>query len=110
MNKNINFYSLGNTPIKVSVLENYLEFYPPNNEAHEIISGFKYGSSLKYFGSREPRESSNLKSALQIPKMFKEKIMKEVKLGRIAGQIPTFSHTSCITKLNWASAKKDGGF
>ena len=61
--KSINFYSLGNTPIKVSVLENYLEFYPLNNVAHEIISGFKYGFSLKYFGSREPKESSNLKSA-----------------------------------------------
>ena len=108
--KSINFYSLGNTPIKVSVLENYLEFYPLNNVAHEIISGFKYGFSLKYFGSREPRESSNLKSALQLPKIFKEKLMKEVKLGRIAGpfRYPPFP-TLQVSPMGLVP-KKDGDF
>ena len=91
-------------------MENYLEFYQLKNVAHEIISGFKYSFSLKYFGSREPRESSNLKSALQLPKIFKEKLMKEVILCRIAGPCrhPPFP-TLQVSPMGLVP-KKDGDF
>lgn len=71
--KSIFFYSLGNTPVKIPVLQDYLEFYPLNNLAHAIISGFKYDFPSKYFGSREPSERSNLKCAIQLPINCKEK-------------------------------------
>lgn len=106
----LNIYSLGNSPVKVSILKNYIKHYPHKEIANEIIVGFTYGFSLKYSGSRLPRDSSNLKSAEQLPELLKVKLSKEINLGRIAGpfKIPPFP-TLQVSPLGLVP-KKDGDY
>ena len=79
---------MGNSPVKVSIKKNYIKHYPHKEIANEIIVGF----TLKYSGSRLPRDSSNLKGADQLPELLKVKLSKEINLGRIAApfKIPPF--------------------
>jgi hypothetical protein len=83
---------LGNSPVKVSIKKNYIKHYPHKEIANEIIVGFTYCFSLKYSGSRLPRDSSNLKGAEQLPELLTIKLSKEINLGRIAApfKIPPF--------------------
>lgn len=62
-----------------------LEDYPNKISAGELLEGFSEGFKLKYQGPREATEANNLKSALQAPEVLKEKIAKEILLGRVAG-------------------------
>ncbi|CAG2208508.1 unnamed protein product [Mytilus edulis] len=72
------------------------------------LAGEELSRKQKRTDTWEPRESSILKSALQLPKIFKEQIMKEVKLGRIAGpfRYPPFP-TLQASPMGLVS-KKDG--
>ncbi|XP_033738733.1 uncharacterized protein LOC117326194 isoform X1 [Pecten maximus] len=72
------------TPIKVQVLLPFLEGYP--RDAFQFLyKGFTNGFTLKYQGPRIFRLSKNLKSALDNPTALKQKINKEIQLGRIQG-------------------------
>lgn len=78
-------WSLGDTPIKIGALNNYLDLYPLQNIAAELRDGFTFGFRLNYNGPRYHRESSNLVSAFEHKIELKEKILKEINLGRIVG-------------------------
>ena len=85
----IKLWELAKTPIKVQNLEILLKKYPKIEVADELLKGFKFGFRLGYTGPRVGGESENLKSVLQYPDKTKEKILNELKLGRIAGPFKT---------------------
>lgn len=80
-----NLLSLGYTPVKSEELNKYCYFYPYKSDAEILRSGFSTGFRINYLGSVAPQISKNLKSAYLHSKELKEKIMKEISLGRIAG-------------------------
>ena len=73
------------TPIKHSVLVTWLAQYPNVSDAKILSNGFAKGFSLNYSGPRAPRDSGCLRSASQHPQAVKDKLAKEIQLGRIAG-------------------------
>lgn len=72
------------TPISLDVLDVWLRDYPAADAAL-LRSGFTNGFSLCYEGPREPRDSVCLSSAAERPQVVREKLSKEIELGRIAG-------------------------
>ncbi|XP_069138816.1 uncharacterized protein [Argopecten irradians] len=72
------------TPVKFDILKQYLGGYD-SDRLMSLQKGFEKGFSLQHQGERSFRESRNLKSAEQNPVILKQKIDKEVSLGRIAG-------------------------
>lgn len=87
-------YSLGHSPINIEQLELSLRHYPNQSEANELIYGFRNGFSIGYEGPRRP---VGLQSQIWGEKaaIAREKICKEISLGRIAGPFlsppfPTF--------------------
>ena len=73
------------------MIEHCLEDFPDFKTKQELIEGFK----LEYTGRRIPTSCSNSKSALQNGKAVREKLSKEISLGRISGSFlpppfPTF--------------------
>ena len=79
---------LAPSPIKFKNLEKALKGYDIL-KAQFLLNGFKNGFSLMYEGPHEPSNSKNLKSALQYENVVRQKIEKEVKLGRVAGPFET---------------------
>ena len=78
-------WALGKSPIKIEIVQKYLRNYPLKDVAQELSEGFLNGFRLKYTGPRVHRESPNLLSAVQHKDALKDKIQKEINLGRIAG-------------------------
>ena len=74
-----------NTPVQLSAMLPLLDCYPDLQASSLLREGFSSGFRLQYSGSRLGRDADNLKSALKDPELVKEKILKEVRLGRIAG-------------------------
>lgn len=72
------------TPVSVKVLEQYLQGYD-TLKSNKLLLGFSEGFLLQYTGPRQFRDAKNLKSADDNKSTLKEKIEKEVSLGRIAG-------------------------
>ena len=62
-----------------------LDKYPKKDEAECLRNGFTFGFKLGYSGSREGANASNPKSVNQNLDIAREKLMDEVKLGRMAG-------------------------
>lgn len=65
--------------------------YPNKVVANRLIQGFSQGFKIHYHGPRLPTQCNNLKSADDHPNELKEKIYKEIQMGRIQGpfkQIP----------------------
>ena len=88
-------YSLGSSPICVHEVEKSLSFYPFGNVKTELIQGLKHGFKLQYNGPRLPVQSKNSRSVSENPDLVREKIFKEIDLGRVAGPfdyppMPTF--------------------
>ena len=75
---------MGVTPIKYSALKDELTGYD-RSSSQFLLNGFKYGFSLCYTGPRSPQTCKNLKSADQNPSIVREKIIKEIAAGRVAG-------------------------
>ncbi len=73
------------SPLKIDKILPYLEQYPNKKAAKILKDGFSFGFKLGYRGPREARDSPNLKSVIQDPKSARQKLQKEIKLGRIAG-------------------------
>lgn len=80
---------IASTPINVSQLQNYLQFYPDQNIAAELIHGFSQGFYLSYDGPRHATDCRNLKSLLGFENVAIELITKEINLGRVAGPFTT---------------------
>ncbi|XP_069131881.1 uncharacterized protein [Argopecten irradians] len=76
------------TPICVPVFLSYLEGYPKDKYLF-LETGFKDGFTLQYQSAREFRISDNLKSALDHPLILRQKIDKEIQLGRVQSPFST---------------------
>ena len=63
----------------------YLERYPDQAASLVLKQGFKQGFSLSYQGPRESSTCRNLLSARKHPGIVREKLAKEIQLGRMAG-------------------------
>lgn len=72
------------TTIKVEKLAQYLEGYDVEKKKY-LIDGFTNGFKLEFQGERVYQFSPNSKSATDRPDIVREKIQKELKLGRIIG-------------------------
>ena len=72
-------------PIRVAVLRQWLTQYPDKAAAALLLKGFSQGFSLEYLGAREPRDSECLPSATRQPMVVREKLRKEIDMGRMAG-------------------------
>ena len=84
-------YSLGSSPICVHEVEKSLSFYPFGNVKTELIQGLKHGFKLQYNGPRLPVQSKNSRSILENPDLVREKIFKEIDLGRVISLIQSFA-------------------
>jgi len=80
---------LGKSPLHIETLISYLDLYPNKIDATLLKEGFTHGFRLGFTGSRVTAEASNLKSARLNPEVLKEKIQKEVSLGRFSGPFAT---------------------
>lgn len=78
------FLSLAKSPIKITALKYYLQFYD-EIEAKFLLDGFLNGFPIQYTGPRAPRDSKNLRSTALNPELILCQIEKEVKAGRVAG-------------------------
>ena len=101
---------MGHSPICVNEVEKSLENYPYKVVACELIKGLKFGFPLNYSGPRSPITSKNLKSVADMPELTKQKISKELAMGRIAGpfSVPPFP-TLRVSPIGLVP-KKNGDF
>ncbi|XP_077155697.1 uncharacterized protein LOC143818192 [Ranitomeya variabilis] len=63
----------------------WLKLYPNKKAAQQLQAGFSDGFFIPFRLTRTPTLSHNLKSAREFPEILRQKIEKEVELGRIAG-------------------------
>lgn len=72
----------------------WLDIYPDREAAALLRSGFSEGFFIPYILSRFPVFSKNLKSARELPEVLRDKVSKEVSLGRMDGPFvsPPFSN------------------
>lgn len=80
---------MGKSPINVENLCYFLEMYPNRQEALLLKDGFLNGFRLGFKGTGVETEARNLKFARMNPEILKDKIDKEVQLGRFAGPFKT---------------------
>ena len=75
----------GNSPINCNTLEILIKDYPLEDVKLELVNGFKNGFRLQYNGPRISVMSRNLLSAEYNKYDTLNKLLKEVKLGRMLG-------------------------
>ncbi len=83
--------------VDLVALEYFLRGYD-SSEKNFILTGFRHGFSINYFGPRNLTvETPNHLSATDQPRLLWDKIMKEVDLGHVAGpfKYPPFEHYFC---------------
>ena len=84
------------TPVRADVLEQLLIQTGDNKERRNcVVNGFRFGFSLGYRGPTKVKlEGPNVKLRVGTPTELWNKIMKEVKLKRVAGpfESPLFKH------------------
>ena len=83
--KHLDVLNLAVTPVKASVLKQYLYSYPNQDDAKLLYEGFSNGFKLEYEGPRVATECSNLQSIQMHEYEAIKVVLKEVELGRIAG-------------------------
>lgn len=110
MKNQYDIWSLGYSPINVSVLEKMLENYNDPVNCELLLNGFKFGFPIHYSGPRIPYEAKNLKSIFQYPEIAWEKVMSEVKMGRIAGPFTERPISNLRVSPIGLVPKKTGGF
>lgn len=96
-------YTLGNSPIRVSEVKKALKKYPCQEKAYALINGLQYGFDMKYSGPRRPFEANGKEIFGERLLAARQKIQKEISMGRIAGPFinppfPTF-RTSPISVI-----------
>ena len=73
------------TPINIPQLAFYLQGYPNQATAHNLLDGFSQGFKISYSGPRGPKEYSNRPCAKKNPSIIDTNMLKEVTLGHAAG-------------------------
>ena len=73
------------TPLKVAKLRQLLRRCPDSNRVEYVLNGLQHGFALEYEGKFKFRAPQNLPSAQQDPQIIKDKLFKEVNLGRMLG-------------------------
>ena len=73
------------TPLKVAKLRQLLRRCPDSDRVEYVLNGLQHGFALEYEGQFKFRAPQNLPSARQDPQIIKDKLFKEVSLGRMLG-------------------------
>lgn len=103
-------YSLGVSPIRVNEVEKSLFSYPLQNTAKELIYGLTYGFKLQYSGTRLPVKAKNSKSVSEHPDVVRQKLDKEIALGRVAGPFDCPPLPTLRISPIFIATKKNGDF
>ena len=74
-----------------------LRSHPQPAKVSYLLSGLQHGFSLEYEGERSFRAPDNLPSAQIKPQLIKDRLNKEIKLGRMWGPFDNlpFQHLMC---------------
>ncbi|CAC5405267.1 unnamed protein product [Mytilus coruscus] len=75
-------YSLGNSPINVDEVKKALINYPHQEVARDLIQGLEAGFKLKYSGPRLPMGIDSKEMNGEKATIARDKIFKEINLGR----------------------------
>ncbi|XP_069816798.1 uncharacterized protein [Dendropsophus ebraccatus] len=97
------------TPVCAAAMEPWLNLYPNKQEADQLRFGFTFGFFIPFILSRNPLFADNLKSARDHPEVLKEKMRKEVSLGRVEGPFPSPPFTNLRVSPLGVVPKKDPG-
>jgi hypothetical protein len=108
--KTQDIWALGNSPIKVGKLNNYLDCYPKPQEASYLKNGFTKGFQLNYTGPRIHVTSKNLKSAIENQDELLERVHKEISMGRILGPFLEMPISNLHISPVGLIPKSDGGW
>ena len=101
---------LGKSPLNNEAFCFYLDKYPNRADAELLKNGFSYGFHLGFVGERTSTDAHNLKSARLNSIILKEKINKEVELGRFAGPFKTPPYSNLRVSPVGLVPKSDGGW
>lgn len=102
---------MGKTPVCVPGMSPWLDIYPDRSASEVLRSGFTVGFFIPFIYSRESVSANNLKSARDNPEALREKVAKEVSLGRMIGPFdsPPFTNFR-ISPLGVVPKKEVGKF
>ena len=107
---NLDVSNIAVTPVRPSVLRQYLENYDNQTVAKLLFDGFNKGFKLQYEGPRSPTVCKNLKSIELHQEDALALVMKEVHLGRIAGPFPYKPFSNLRISPVGLIPKKDGSW
>jgi len=102
--------TLGRTPIKIDILLKMLENYPNITDKTILAEGFQFGFRVGYNGPRTPTCCYNLTSAYQHDIALEKILLKELKLGRIAGHFSLRPLSNLRISPIGLVPKKSGGW
>lgn len=89
----------------------WLDMYPDKGAAEQLRSGFSVGFFIPFILSRDPVFSANLKSARDNPQVLRDKVFKEVSLGRIMGPFTSLPFPNLrVSPLGVVPKKEEGKF
>ena len=80
---------LAQTPILLSKMRPFLQSYPNRHDAQVLFQGFSVGFRLGYTGPRTASAARNLVSVRGNLPIVRQKIDRELQLGRVAGPFST---------------------
>ena len=85
------------TPLKHNQLSELLRKYPDSKRVDYVIQGLKHGFSLEYTGQYKFRAPENLPTAKLDPQLIRDRLRKEIALGRMLGpfNVPPFPDLMC---------------
>ena len=88
---------LPQTPLKRRCLRELLKHHPDSNKVQYVLQGLQHGFSLEYDGPFKFWAPPNLPTAKIDPQLIRDRLCKEVNLGRILGPFwhPPFSDLMC---------------
>ena len=84
-------------PLKPNQLSELLSRYPDSDKVAYVIQGLKQGFALEYKGQFKFRAPENLPTAKLDPQLIRDRLNKEIQLGRMLGPFeePPFPDLMC---------------
>ena len=84
-------------PLKPNQLSKLLSRYPDSDKVAYVIQGLKQGLTLEYTGQFKFRALENLPTAKLDPQLIRDRLNKEIQLGRMLGPFkePPFPDLMC---------------